>query len=128
MVGNRELVTQALANLVDNAIKYGGAAAAADGINGAAPEIVVRAVGEGDKILLTVADHGPGIPESDRGRVTERFVRLETSRTEPGSGLGLSLVAAVARLHGGELTFADNSPGLKSIIALPRGGPVQTTA
>jgi signal transduction histidine kinase len=85
-------------------------------------------VGEGDKILLTVADHGPGIPESDRGRVTERFVRLETSRTEPGSGLGLSLVAAVARLHGGELTFADNSPGLKSIIALPRGGPVQTTA
>lgn len=129
MVGNRELVTQALANLVDNAIKYGGAAAStADGVNGAAPEIVVRAAGEGDKILFTVADHGPGIPESDRGRVTDRFVRLESSRTEPGSGLGLSLVAAVARLHGGELTFADNSPGLKSIIALPRGGPVQTTA
>ncbi|MGE0062924.1 MAG: sensor histidine kinase [Xanthobacteraceae bacterium] len=128
MVGNRELVTQALANLVDNAIKYGGTATPADGVNGAAPEIVVRAVGEGDKILLTVADRGPGIPESDRGRVTDRFVRLETSRTEPGSGLGLSLVAAVARLHGGELTFEDNSPGLKSIIALPRGGPVQTTA
>jgi signal transduction histidine kinase len=128
MVGNRELVTQALANLVDNAIKYGAAAATAHGVNGAAPGIVVRAEGEGDKILFTVADRGPGIPESDRGRVTDRFVRLESSRTEPGSGLGLSLVAAVARLHGGELTFADNSPGLKSIIALPRGGPVQTTA
>lgn len=128
MVGNRELVTQALANLVDNAIKYGRTAAPADGANGAAPDIVVGATGEGDKILLTVADRGPGIPESDRGRVTDRFVRLETSRTEPGSGLGLSLVAAVARLHGGELTFEDNSPGLKSVIALPRVGPVQTTA
>jgi signal transduction histidine kinase len=60
--------------------------------------------------------------------VVERFVRLETSRSEPGSGLGLSLVAAVAQLHGGELILADNSPGLKAIIALPRGGPVQSSA
>ena len=121
--GNRELISQAVANLVDNAIKYSEPA----GINGAAPEIVLRAAGEGDRILLSVADHGPGIPEADRARVVERFVRLETSRSQPGSGLGLSLAAAVARLHGGELILGDNQPGLKSTIALPRGGPVQTT-
>jgi signal transduction histidine kinase len=84
--GNRELVGQALANLVDNAIKY----AAPNGaqVNGAQPEIVVRAAGEGDRILLTVSDPGPGIPEADRCRVIDRFVRLEQSRSLPGSGLG----------------------------------------
>ena len=123
VVGNRELISQALANLVDNSIKYAGAA---DGsVNGVTGEVIVRALAEGDRILLTVADCGPGIPESDRDRVVERFVRLEQSRSQPGSGLGLSLAAAVARLHGGELVLADNKPGLKSIIALPRGGPVQ---
>jgi signal transduction histidine kinase len=94
--GNRELVSQALANLVDNAIKYAGPDASK--INGAA----------------------------DRGRVVERFVRLEQSRSEPGSGLGLSLASAVARLHGGELRLEDNRPGLRSIIALPRAGPAGT--
>ncbi len=64
--------------------------------------------------------------EADRGRVVERFVRLEQSRSEPGSGLGLSLAAAVARLHGGELKLEDNHPGLRSTIALPRAGPVGT--
>jgi signal transduction histidine kinase len=118
--GNRELISQALANLVDNAIKY------AEPVNGAKPEIVLRALNEGDRILLTVSDSGPGIPEADRGRVVERFVRLEQSRSKPGSGLGLSLASAVARLHGGELTLEDNHPGLKSTIALPRGGPVQS--
>jgi signal transduction histidine kinase len=122
--GNRELVSQALANLVDNAIKY--AASGEAPVNGAAPEIVVRAFNEGDRILLTVADSGPGIPEQDRTRAVERFVRLEQSRSQPGSGLGLSLASAVARLHGGELTLEDNHPGLKSVIALPRGGPVQS--
>ncbi len=122
--GNRELVSQALANLVDNAIKYTEPHDTT--ANGATPEIVVRALNEGDRILLTVADRGPGIPEADRGRVVERFVRLEQSRSQPGSGLGLSLASAVARLHGGELTLADNQPGLKSVIALPRGGPVQS--
>jgi signal transduction histidine kinase len=122
--GNRELVSQALANLVDNAIKYTEPRARA--VNGMTPEIVVRALNEGDRILLTVADSGPGIPEADRARVVERFVRLEQSRSQPGSGLGLSLASAVARLHGGELTLADNQPGLKSVIALPRGGPVQS--
>jgi signal transduction histidine kinase len=124
--GNRELVSQALANLIDNAIKY--AEPEQKPVNGAAPEIVVRALNEGDRILLTVADQGPGIPESDRAHVVERFVRLEQSRSQPGSGLGLSLASAVARLHGGELTLEDNQPGLKSIIALPRGGPVQSAA
>jgi signal transduction histidine kinase len=122
--GNRELVSQALANLVDNAIKY--AKPKQTDANGAAAQVVVRALSEGDRILLTVADTGPGIPEHDRGRVVERFVRLEQSRSQPGSGLGLSLAAAVARLHGGELRFEDNAPGLKSIIALPRGGPIQS--
>jgi len=121
---NRELVSQALANLVDNAIKYTEPCAPA--ANGVTPQIVVRALNEGDRILLTVADSGPGIPEAERGRVVERFVRLEQSRSKPGSGLGLSLASAVARLHGGELTLTDNDPGLKSIIALPRGGPVQS--
>ncbi len=122
--GNRELISQALANLVDNAIKY--AQPQPGPVNGAAPEIVVRALNSGDRILLTVADSGPGIPEGDRTHVVERFVRLEQSRSQPGSGLGLSLAAAVARLHGGELTLEDNHPGLKSVIALPRGGPVQS--
>jgi signal transduction histidine kinase len=118
--GNRELVSQALANLVDNAIKYAGPCRL---INGEPAEIMVKAGSEGDRITLTVADHGPGIAEADRGRVVERFVRLEQSRSEPGSGLGLSLASAVARLHGGELKLEDNHPGLRSIIALPRAGP-----
>jgi signal transduction histidine kinase len=118
--GNRELVSQALANLVDNAIKY---AKPNGGANGEPSEIVVGAGGDGDRITLSVADRGPGIPEADRGRVVERFVRLEQSRSEPGSGLGLSLASAVARLHGGELKLEDNHPGLRSIIALPRAGP-----
>ena len=122
--GNRELVSQAVANLVDNAIKY---TAPQPGTEGAvAAQIVVEARQEGDRVLLSVADNGPGIPEADRQRAVERFVRLEQSRSHPGSGLGLSLAAAVARLHGGELTLADNQPGLKAVIALPRGGPVQS--
>jgi signal transduction histidine kinase len=120
--GNRELVSQAVANLIDNAIKYGKPAQA----NGVKPEIVLSTTSEGDRILLTVADRGPGIPEGDRSRVVERFVRLEQSRSQPGLGLGLSLASAVARLHGGELKLEDNAPGLKSVIALPRGGPVQS--
>jgi signal transduction histidine kinase len=81
---------------------------------------VLKAMERGDRILLSVADSGPGIAPSDRARVLERFVRLEQSRSEPGSGLGLSLAAAIARLHGGELTLEDNHPGLVSVIALPR--------
>ena len=98
---------------------------ASDGsrVNGAGAEIVVKAVGEDDRILLAVVDSGRGIPASDRSRAVERFVRLEQSRSQPGSGLGLSLASAVARLHGGELRLEDNHPGLKTVIALPRAGP-----
>ena len=119
--GNRELVSQALANLIDNAIKYAGPQASK--LNGAPAEIVVKVGAEGERIVLTVADRGPGIADADRGRVVERFVRLEQSRSQPGSGLGLSLASAVARLHGGELKLEDNQPGLRSLIALPRAGP-----
>jgi signal transduction histidine kinase len=120
MRGNRELVSQALANLIDNAIKYAGPNGK---VNGVAAEIVVKAGDDGERITLSVADRGPGIPDADRGRVVERFVRLEQSRSEPGSGLGLSLASAVARLHGGELKLEDNHPGLRTTIALPRAGP-----
>jgi signal transduction histidine kinase len=121
--GNRELISQALANLIDNAIKYAGPNGQ---LNGAPAEIVVKAGNDGERIALSVADRGPGIAEADRGRVVERFVRLEQSRSEPGSGLGLSLAAAVARLHGGELKLEDNHPGLRTTIALPRAGPAGT--
>jgi signal transduction histidine kinase len=107
--GNLRLLAQALANLVDNAIKYtpeGGriTIAAADRPGGAA---------------LSVADSGPGIPAADRGRVVERFVRLEESRNSPGTGLGLSLVAAVARLHDARLELTDNAPGLNATLVFP---------
>ena len=116
--GNRELVSQALANLIDNAIKY--AAPEGQAMNGVVPEIVVSARERDGNILLSVADAGPGIPETDRGRAVERFVRLESSRSLPGSGLGLSLASAVASLHGGHLRLEDNRPGLKATLALPR--------
>ena len=118
--GNRELISQALANLVENAIKYGKPSAAAQplGIK-AAREIVIEARREGDSVLLSVTDHGPGIPEIDRKHAVERFVRLEASRTLPGSGLGLSLASAVATLHGGELRLGDARPGLVATLVLP---------
>ncbi|MEI9932542.1 MAG: HAMP domain-containing sensor histidine kinase [Rhizomicrobium sp.] len=108
--GNRSLISQALANLVDNAIKYtpsGG-------------RISVWPAVTPDGVELTVADTGPGIPASERARVVERFVRLEASRNSPGTGLGLSLVAAVARLHNARLILEDNAPGLKAVIRFPR--------
>jgi len=119
--GNQELVSQALANLVDNAIKYAAPTATVPAKG--TPEVRVGAVCEGDRVLLTVSDNGPGIPEADRARAVERFVRLEQSRTQPGSGLGLSLAQAVAHLHGGDLTLEDNRPGLRTVISLPRAGP-----
>jgi signal transduction histidine kinase len=123
--GNRELISQALANLVDNAIKYAAPSGkgALDTVNGERHGILVTADAEQDRIVLTVSDHGPGIPQADRSRVIDRFVRLEQSRSLPGSGLGLSLVSAVARLHGGELKLEDNAPGLKARISLPRAAP-----
>jgi signal transduction histidine kinase len=119
--GNRELISQALANLVENAIKYGKPANVAPlGADAAtAKEITIDARREGDRVLLSVTDHGPGIPVADRSHAVERFVRLEASRTQPGSGLGLSLASAVATLHGGELRLSDAEPGLRATLALP---------
>lgn len=112
--GNRELLGQAVANLLDNALKYGATETGR--------EVSVQARREGEDIVVRVADRGPGIAPADRGRVVERFVRLEGSRSRPGSGLGLSLVAAVARLHGGRLDLGDNAPGLVAILRLPTTG------
>ncbi len=125
--GNRELVSQALANLVENAIKYGKPAAPdadPDATPDAKPDatprpILIEVRRDGDHVLLGVTDHGPGIPEADRKRATERFVRLEASRTQPGSGLGLSLAQAVAKLHRGELRLEDAAPGLRATLAFP---------
>jgi len=107
---DRQLLGQAIANLIDNAIKYGTTEE---------PEVEVTATDKGAAVEIVVSDHGPGVPVSDRERVLDRFVRLEASRSEPGSGLGLSLVAAVARLHGGSLRLEDNDPGLRVVLALP---------
>ena len=114
--GNRNLVSQALANLVDNAIKYtpqGGSISVSLEHGALGPAIVV-------------ADSGPGIPAADRPRVTERFVRLESSRHSPGTGLGLSLVAAVARLHDAEFELQDNAPGLRAGLRFRRGQRLST--
>jgi signal transduction histidine kinase len=121
--GNRELISQALANLVENAIKYGKPSPVVQPLDPVAAartkEIVIEARREGDHVLLSVADHGPGIPEGDRKHAVERFVRLEASRTLPGSGLGLSLASAVATLHGGELRLGDSHPGLTVTLVIP---------
>ena len=111
--GNRELVAQALSNVVDNAIKYSTGTAGK-------PRVVVtleRAAGE---IRLSVGDNGPGIPDSDdRQRATERFVRLERSRSQPGSGLGLSLAKAIMKFHGGRLDLDSRDPGLLVTMVFP---------
>ncbi len=103
--GNRELIGQALSNIVDNAIKY---SAVVDG--GGKVELSLRR--DGQHSVIRIADNGPGIPEEDRARAVERFVRLEKSRSQPGSGLGLSLAEAVMKFHGGDLQLSDNRPGL----------------
>ena len=107
--GNKSLITQALANLLDNAIKYTPA--------GGHVRVAIGDTPSG--VALSVSDDGPGIAADDRARVLERFVRLEASRNSPGTGLGLSLVAAVARMHDARLDLADNNPGLKAILLFP---------
>ena len=111
--GNEPLLSQAIANLLDNAIKYtpsGGA-------------VTVSASLADGWCELAIADTGPGIPEADRARVRDRFVRLEASRTSPGTGLGLSLVQAVARLHGAEMQLLDNRPGLRVVLRFSVSAP-----
>lgn len=109
---NRELVAQALSNVVDNAIKYSAG-------SGDAPRVVVSLLEEEGGVAMEVADNGPGIDEDDRDRVTERFVRLEQSRSQPGSGLGLSLAKAVMKFHGGGLELSGRNPGLSVRMVFP---------
>ncbi len=115
--GSRELIGQALANLVDNALKYGVGDEPSS--QPATSHVTISVRRHGGFVEIAVADRGAGIPAADRSRVTDRFVRLENSRSRPGSGLGLSLVAAVARLHNGTLRVEDNEPGLRIVLALP---------
>ncbi|MET3790742.1 sensor histidine kinase [Aquamicrobium terrae] len=111
--GNRELIGQALSNIVDNAIKYSADATEE-------PRVRVRLQREGAEIRLSVTDNGHGIPdEQDRARATERFVRLEKSRSQPGSGLGLSLAKAVMKFHGGRLDLLPADPGLSVVMVFP---------
>ncbi|MFP4536871.1 MAG: sensor histidine kinase [Dichotomicrobium sp.] len=115
VTANRQLLAQATANLIDNAIKY----ARPEAGDGVSPAIAVRVERNGANIRLSVADNGPGIPPEQRERALKRFTRLESSRSRAGSGLGLSLVAAVARLHGGRVVLEDNQPGLRVVVSLP---------
>ena len=116
--GNREFLAQALANILDNAVKYTP--------SGGAIMLRARRRSSGE-VEYSVTDTGPGVPEDDRDRVIERFVRLENSRSQPGAGLGLSLVSAVAEAHGGRLELAEGpgkvgemGPGLRVALVLPR--------
>ncbi|MBO1038939.1 HAMP domain-containing histidine kinase [Brucella pituitosa] len=109
---NRELVGQTVSNLVDNAIKYA--------LVGENPAVVTLSMERDSQwVRIVVADNGSGIPEDKREQATERFVRLEESRTQPGSGLGLSLAKAVMKLHGGALRLEDNEPGLRAVLEFP---------
>ena len=109
--GDRELVQQAVANLVDNALKFSETGGA----------VRLTGVREGGAVRVAVADQGPGIPAEDVARATERFFRGETARHTPGFGLGLTLVRAVAHLHGGGLELTDGGPGLIAALLLPLG-------
>ncbi|BCM18327.1 sensor histidine kinase [Mesorhizobium sp. J8] len=112
--GNRELIGQALSNIVDNAIKYSTDAAEA-------PKVRVALERAGNEIKLTVTDNGHGIPDdADRARATERFVRLEKSRSQPGSGLGLSLAKAIMTFHNGRLDLLPADPGLSVVMSFPQ--------
>lgn len=109
---NRELVGQTVSNLVDNAIKYAGG-------EGRTATVTLLMEKDAQWVRIVVADNGPGIPADKRDHATERFVRLEESRTQPGSGLGLSLAKSVMKLHGGALRLEDNGPGLRAVLEFP---------
>jgi len=113
--GDKALIQQAVANLLDNAVKFSPP--------GGTVHLVASA---GNTVDIAVSDEGPGIPPEERAKATDRFYRGESARSTPGSGLGLSLVAAVAHLHGGELHLEDNRPGLRAVLVLPRPENVET--
>nr|WP_314261303.1 HAMP domain-containing sensor histidine kinase [uncultured Devosia sp.] len=110
---NRELIGQAMVNLLENAVKYAKPDGEGQG------RIMVGLRRDNGRVLIEVADNGPGIPAEERQRVLQRFVRLEKSRSEPGSGLGLSLVNAVTSLLGGSFRIEDNEPGVRAVVDLP---------
>jgi signal transduction histidine kinase len=107
--GDTDQLFQLVANLLDNALKY-----AASGTR-----VAVKLFSNDEGVVLVVSDHGAGIPAADRERVFDRFVRLEEHRGSAGSGLGLSLVRAIAHRHGGSVTLEDNAPGLRAVVRLP---------
>src|SRR5690606_40932130 len=107
--GNRQLLAQAIVNLLESALQD----VAAGG------RITVEVRQSTQRVKLIVADDGPGIPAEDRERILQPFVRLERDRTQLGSGLGLSLVAAVMRLHNGTIELEDNDPGLRVVCEFP---------
>jgi signal transduction histidine kinase len=109
-LGDKNLLASAVANLVDNALKYAG-----DGAT-----VRVRSVRARDSVSLIVEDNGPGIPAGERQRVFERFYRIDASRSVPGNGLGLSIAASIASLHWGSLRLDDVKPGLRATIILPQ--------
>lgn len=109
-----QFLAQAVANLLDNAVKY----------TPAGGRVTVAVDADPEAAVLTIADTGPGVPAAARERVLERFVRLEESRSSPGAGLGLSLVAAVCRLHGASILLQDNEPGLRIVLRFPGRGAV----
>ncbi len=113
VTGDRDLLFDAVANLIDNAIKHGR-----DG-----GEVTVNVAHDNSFAAISIADDGPGIPANESQQVFKRFYRLERSRCTPGNGLGLSLVAAVARLHGARIEMADNAPGVlfKLLFTPPAG-------
>jgi len=111
--GDRELLTQMLVNLVENALRH----------SPAGTRIEVRLAREADGLHCSVSDDGPGIPSEEYDKVFRRFYRLDSSRATPGSGLGLSLVAAIADLHGVSIRLADNRPGLRVELRFPQAAP-----
>jgi signal transduction histidine kinase len=109
LFGHRQLLAQALSNLLENAIRYGSEG----------HEIRVS-VGPGERrIRVEVGDRGPGIPAERRQEARRRFGRLDSSRSDEGAGLGLALAEAIAHLHEGQLILEDNQPGLLTVLELP---------
>jgi signal transduction histidine kinase len=109
-IGNRQMIGRAVANLMDNALKYGGGGGT----------ITLAALEMGDRLEILVGDRGPGIPPELREDAMRKYRRLEEARTTEGSGLGLAMARAVARLHGGDLSLEDNHPGLRVRLTLRR--------
>jgi signal transduction histidine kinase len=108
--GDHDLLASAVGSLIDNAIKYAGP--------GASVELEARS--EAQRVCILVRDNGPGVPTAELPRLSERFYRVDRARSQPGNGLGLAIVSAIAKLHGGELQLINAEPGLCASILLPR--------